>query len=342
MSHIVFDQIISIENLYNAWNEFKKGKRHKSDVQVFEFHLEDNLFKLHWMLKNGYYKHGTYQKFNINDPKLRVIHKASVQDRIVHHAIFKILYPLFDQTFIFDSYSCRVDKGTHKAVKRLELFAKNVSRDYQQPCFVLKCDISKFFNSIDHEILKTIISKKLDDQKAMKLINNIIDSYHTDNGKGVPLGNLTSQLFANIYMNKFDQHVKHKLKERKYIRYTDDFVIISNSEKHLLNLIPKIKFFLNHELQLALHPRKVEIRKLSQGIDFLGYVILPHHKLLRTKSKKRMYRKIKTKCMQYKELEIDQISLDQSIQSYYGMLTHCSSKGLKRKVINIISNTIDN
>jgi retron-type reverse transcriptase len=341
MSHIIFDQIISIENLYNAWNEFKKGKRHKADVQVFEFHLEDNLFKLHWMLKNGYYKHGAYQKFNINDPKPRVIHKASVQDRIVHHAIFKILYPMFDQTFIFDSYSCRNNKGTHKAVKRLNLFIKNVSRHYQESSFVLKCDISKFFNSIDHEILKTIISKKLDDQKAMKLINNIIDSYHTDNGKGVPLGNLTSQLFANIYMNKLDQFMKCTLGQKYYIRYTDDFVIVHNNYMYLNNLIPKIDAFLRDELELLLHPKKVEIRKMSQGVDFLGYVILPHHKLLRTKSKRRMCRKLDVKCKEYKESKIDRISLDQSIQSYYGMLKHCSSKDLKRKVNRIINNSLD-
>lgn len=341
ISHTILDQIINIENLYNAWNEFKKGKRHKADVQEFEFNLEDNLFKLYWILKNGYYKHGPYQKFNIHDPKPRVIHKAIVLDRIVHHAIFYILYPLFDKSFIFDSYSCRVDKGTHKAVKKLNLFTKNVSRNYRQPCFVLKCDISKFFNSIDHEILMVLIADKIKDPKAMILIRKIINSYKTQNGKGLPLGNLTSQLFANIYMNKLDQFIKCKLGEKYYIRYTDDFIIVHHDRHYLEQLIPQIDIFLINHLNLLLHPRKIDIRKLSRGIDFLGYVILPHHKLLRTKSKKRMCKKITDKCKDHKENKINQSSLNQSVQSYYGMLKHCSSKDLKRKINKIISNSLN-
>ncbi len=340
ISHTIFEQIISIENLYNAWNQFKKGKRHKTDVQEFEFYLEDNLFKLHWMLNNGYYRHGAYQRFNIHDPKPRIIHKAIVKDRIVHHAIFYILYPLFDKSFIFDSYSCRVGKGTHKAVERLNLFTKNVSRNYQQHCFVLKCDISKFFNSIDHNILITLIADKVNEPKAMMLIRKIISSYKTQKGKGLPLGNLTSQLFANIYMNKLDQFIKCNLGEKYYIRYSDDFVIAHHDRYYLEQLIQRIDVFLKNHLKLLLHPRKIEIRKISMGIDFLGYVILPHHKLLRTKSKRRMYKKIVAKCKDHNENKMNQSSLNQSIQSYYGMLKHCNSRKLKYRLSKSINDSL--
>ncbi|KKR06679.1 MAG: RNA-directed DNA polymerase (Reverse transcriptase) [Parcubacteria group bacterium GW2011_GWC2_39_14] len=170
MIHNVFDKIISLDNLFSAWSEFRKGKRHKLDVQTFEFNLEDNIFKLHWLLKTGRYQHGNYVSFCVKDPKPRIIHKAPVVDRVLHHAIFRVLYPIFDEMFINDSYSCRINKGTHKAVKQLGSYIQKVSRNYQQNCFVLKCDIKKFFHSIDHQILLSLIQKKITDDKAMDLI----------------------------------------------------------------------------------------------------------------------------------------------------------------------------
>ena len=179
IGHTFFNEIISIENLLLSWFEFRKGKRKRLDVIEFEHNLEDNLFELHWDLKNNLYSHGFYKSFIICDPKRRVIHKATVRDRIVHHAIFRILYPLFDQSFIYDSYSCRLGKGTHKAVLQLEQFLKNVSRNYRQSCYALKCDISQFFASVNHEIIKSLISKKIKDERVLKLIFQIIDSFAT-------------------------------------------------------------------------------------------------------------------------------------------------------------------
>ncbi|MCX6795928.1 MAG: reverse transcriptase/maturase family protein, partial [Candidatus Falkowbacteria bacterium] len=302
-SHI-FENIISLENLFIAWKEFKRGKTKKPDVQKFEMFLEDNLFSLHQELKQKTYKHSNYTSFYISDPKLRHIHKAQVRDRVVHHAVYRILYPLFDKSFIYDSYSCRDKKGTHKAVLRLEDFCRKASSNYTETCYCLKCDIKKFFDSIDHEILLHLIKNKVKDVKVIWSLEEIIKSFGKDAEKGLPLGNLTSQLFANIYLDELDKFIKHRLKARFYLRYTDDFIIVHQDENYLKNLITEISEFLKQDLKLTLHPEKILIRKLRQGIDFLGYVALPHYKVLRTKTKRRMFKKLKVKQAQFYSGEI--------------------------------------
>ncbi|MBI4437506.1 hypothetical protein HY631_00990 [Candidatus Uhrbacteria bacterium] len=189
----MFNQIISLENLFAAWREFRRGKRSRQDVQEFERHLEDNVFLLHDDL-NGRYRHGSYHRFHIFDPKHRIIHKATVRDRLVHHAVYRVLYPVFDRSFIFDSYSCRTRKGTHAAVDRLEQFTRQVSRNNTRPCWALKFDIRKFFDSVDHEILMNILYKKLATAtssssplgrgRAEQLLSDIVGSYSTSNSVG--------------------------------------------------------------------------------------------------------------------------------------------------------------
>ncbi|MFC1788138.1 reverse transcriptase domain-containing protein [Patescibacteria group bacterium] len=173
----MFDEIISLENLFAAWGEFRRGKRGKQDVQEFERDLEDNVFSLHDDLAFRQYKHDKYHRFHIHDPKHRIINKATVRDRLVHHAFYRVLYPIFDRSFIYDSYSCRIGKGTHAAVKRLEVFVRTVSRNYTGPCFALKCDIKKFFDSVDHEILLGILKNKIDCSKTNSLLFEIVNSY---------------------------------------------------------------------------------------------------------------------------------------------------------------------
>lgn len=173
----MFDSIVSLENLFAAWREFRRGKRNKPDVQAFERHAEDGLFALYEDLMTGGYRHGPYKQFHIFDPKHRVIHKACVRDRIVHHAVHRILSPFFDRSFVFDSYSCRVGKGTHAAVDRLVRFARKVSRNWTGPCWALKCDIRKFFDSIDHGTLLGILSRRIPCPKTMALLRTIIGSY---------------------------------------------------------------------------------------------------------------------------------------------------------------------
>lgn len=333
---MTYDNLISIENLFQAWDEFKKGKLKKKDVQEFNRNLEDSLFDLHQKLRSKTYRHGKYQDFYINDPKRRHIHKASVSDRIVHHLLYKYLYEIFDKTFIYDSYSCRLDKGTHKAVKRLKMFTRKVSKNYSGQCWVLKCDIKKFFASVDHKILSTLLRKKIKDKNILWLLREVIQSFRSeiDQDRGIPLGNLTSQIFANIYLNELDQFIKHKLKVKYYLRYADDFLILSKNRKYLEKFAIPISDFLLNQLKLNLHPQKIIFRELSWGIDFLGYIVLPRHILLRTKTKKRMLKRINLKLDDLENRRISEEPFYNTLISYFGLLKHSNSYRLKQEIIN--------
>lgn len=296
-SHVTYEELVSIENLLLAWQEFLPGKRNRKDVQEFGLNLMDNILSLHQDLVNGSYRHGSYQKFFINDPKPRVIHKATVRDRVLHHAAYRMLYPFFDRTFIADSFSCRLGKGTHKAMARFKAFYHTVSLNGMRQCWVLKCDIKKFFHSIDQLVLIRILGQYVKDTRIMALLVEIIGSFNSSSPAmaGLPLGNLTSQLFCNIYMNEFDQFVKHGLKARYYIRYADDFVIFSENKQELENLLPLLQSFLEARLSLALHPGKIFIKTFASGLDFLGWVHFKDHRVLRTATKKRVYRRFNDK-----------------------------------------------
>lgn len=321
-----YNYIISIENLLLAWKEFAQGKKNRKDVQEFEFRLMDNIISLHNELVAKTYNHGSYQAFKICDPKPRDIHKANARDRLLHHAIYRILYPFFDKTFISDSYSCRIGKGTHRAINRFRAFAFKSSINNTKTCWALKCDIRKFFANINHEILLKILKQYIPDKDIVWLLGKIIKSFSgASNWTGLPLGNLTSQLFVNVYMNEFDQFVKHKLKIKYYIRYCDDFVILSDNNEYLHDIISKTSSFLKQKLKLSLHSDKIEIRKHRQGIDFLGYVNFPYHRILRTKTKRRMFQKIEKRIKKLKHDEISKESFNQTFQSYLGVLKHCSS-----------------
>jgi retron-type reverse transcriptase len=320
----LFQEITSLKNLFLAWEEFKKDKTNKIDVKEFKRDCKNNIFGLYKELKNKTYSHSDYYSFYVKDPKLRLINKACVKDRILHHAIFRILYHIFDKSFIYDSYSCRIGKGTHKAVDRLQYFAKKASKNNIRACFILKLDIKKFFDSIDRNILLSLIKRKVKDENAIWLIGKIIRSF----SKGLPLGNITSQLFANVYLNELDWFIKHHLKEKYYIRYCDDFVILSTDRLHLENLIQKVNIFLQNNLNLSLHPNKIEIKKYHQGVDFLGYVCFPYHRVLRLKTKKRMFRNIESKRNNENFFKI--------LESYFGVIKHCDSHKLKKKILKII------
>ncbi len=281
----MFEDIVSVDNLLCAWQEFVNGKRNKPDVQQFQLHLMRNIILLHTALKNKTYRHGGYQTFTIADPKPRVISKACVRDRLVHHAVYRVLYPLFDRRFIFDSYSCRIGRGMHRALNRFAQYALKVSYNNTRTCWVLQCDIRKFFDSIDHEILFTILRTRIRDADTLWLLETIIESFHIAENRGLPLGNLTSQLLVNIYMNEFDQYVKHALKAHCYIRYADDFVVASDDRRELEHLLSAMRAFLHDQLGLDLHPHKVRIATLASGIDFLGWVHFPTHRVLRTTTK---------------------------------------------------------
>jgi retron-type reverse transcriptase len=336
--HDLFPSIVAPEHLFAAWEEFRNGKRSRADVQAFAMRLEENIFSLHRDLACGNYRHGSYSAFTICDPKQRLIHKAPVRDRIVHHAIFSALNPLFESSFIAHSYSCRVGKGTHRAVSALESMLRKGSRNQRKPCFALKCDVHRFFASVDHAILLGMLEKKIKDEALMRLLREIIGSFSSDLApfgcKGIPIGNLTSQLFANVYLNEFDQFMKHALNVKHFIRYTDDFVVVSDDEQHLRMLLPSIRSFLSEILHLTLHPHKVTIRKFKQGIDFLGYVLLPHHRVLRTKTRRRMLRKLHEKAVASSAGLVSKERAEQSLHSYLGVLSHADCYRLSQKLRN--------
>jgi RNA-directed DNA polymerase len=317
-----YSNVISLENLLEAWKEFLNGKRSRSDVQQFERNLMSNLISLHQELTTKSYKHSSYEAFGVADPKPRSIHKASVRDRLLHHALYRKLCPFFDKTFIADSYSCRIGKGTHKAMERFNGFFNRMSDNHTKTVWVLKCDIRKFFASVDQSILMEILKAYISDKDIIWLLAEIIGSfYSTRPNVGLPLGNLTSQLFVNIYMNRFDQFIKHRLKARYYIRYADDFTVMHSSKDYLLEILPKIADFLSDELKLSLHPDKVSIETLASGIDFLGWVHFPKHRVLRTVTKKRMLRGIKRSA-----------GKPETVQSYIGLLKHGNARKLASKV----------
>lgn len=321
LSH-TYQTIASLDNLLEAWQEFVRGKRKRKDVQEFERNLMDNILALHRDLKAKTYTHSAYEAFSISDPKPRSIHKASVRDRLLHHAIYRLLYPFFDKTFVGSSYSCRRDKGNHKAFGHFERLAYRVSRNHTKTVWVLKCDVRKFFASIDQERLLRILERRIPDRDVLWLLGQIIRSFESTRADlGLPLGNLTSQLLVNIYMNEFDQFVKHTLKSKAYVRYADDFVLFSRDKAELERLLPRIETFLWDELRLTLHPDKVFIKTLASGVDFLGWVHFPDHHVVRTTTKRRMYRRLE-------QTEWN----EQSVQSYLGLLSHGNAAKLQEQV----------
>lgn len=303
--------MVSMENLLCAWQEFVRGKRMRADVQMFELHLMDNLLRLNERLAQMTYVHGSYEAFTVSDPKTRSIHKATVCDRVLHRAVYRMLNPFFDGTFIADSFSCRNGKGTHKALDRFRSFAFQASLNHTRTAWVLKCDVRKFFASIHHAALLRLLDERIADKRIVRLLGRIIGSFSsTHPGIGLPLGNLTSQLFANVYMNPLDQFAKHFLKARFYIRYADDFVILSPDREYLRAALHVVRQFLHDHLRLELHPRKITITTVASGVDFLGWVHFPDHRVLRGATRRRMVKSLANN------------PNAQTIASYMGLLTH--------------------
>lgn len=327
----------SVEALFLAWFAFRKGKTQRLDVQEFERHTERNIFRLHEALRKKNYRHSPYESFFIRDPKVRHIRKACVKDRVVHQAVTTVLTRIFEPAFIHDAYSSRLGKGTHLAVKSLQKMARKVSKNLTQTCWSLKCDIRKFYDSVDHAILIQLLEKSIDDENVLWLVKEIIGSFHHERTpkKGVPIGNLTSQIFTNIYLNKLDQFIKQTLKVKHYLRYADDMLFLSSEKGGLEEILPKLECFLRERLKLTLHPKKIILRPLHQGIDFLGYVVLPYHRTLRTATKRRMFRKLSEKHNLCLKGMLSGMSFNQSLQSYFGVLSHANTHILQETIKNL-------
>jgi retron-type reverse transcriptase len=334
----IFGKIASLEHLFHCWDHFRRGKRKRKDIQFFERHLEDNIFQLQHDLVTLQYRHEPYRHFYISDPKQRHISKATVRDRLVHEAVYQVLTEIFDKTFIYHSLSSRIGKGTHMGITQLDRMIKKVSSNGTNPCYALKMDIKRFFDTVNHRLLKLLIRRSIKDEKALVIIDIIIDSFQIRDGElggmGIPLGNVTSQLFANIYLHELDDFIKRKLREKHYLRYCDDFIILSSDGIHLQFLIDPIREFLLEKLLLMLHPKKVGIRKLKQGIDFIGAVLFQNHRLVRTRTKQRMIRRLKKSYEEYLNGKMEVSSMDQKVQSYLGVLSHANQHKLSQAIKN--------
>ena len=345
----LYEKIISFENLILAWKKARKGKTKKVYVIKFEEELFCNLMALHYELKYKTYKPRELETFILRDPKTRVISKSDFRDRIIHHAIINIIEPLFDKTFIYDSCANRKGKGNLFGLKRFEKFMRKVSKNglraknkFQDNNYIvgycLKADIRHYFKEVNHEILIEIIRRKITDEKVIWLIRQILANLPKGqigggrSQKGMPLGNLTSQFFANIYLNELDYFVKHGLKAKYYIRYVDDFVILHSSKEQLEIWKQEIDKFLKEKLKIELHSQKSRIISLSHGVDFVGFRNFYHYKLLR----KRNIRKMLKIIGKYKNGEFSKEKMLESFQGWNAYAKWANTLNLRKKVVRKI------
>lgn len=329
----LYSKLCTYQNLELAWQKARKHKTLKPYVIEFEKNLKENLLMLRTELLLHSYRPKPLETFILRDPKTRVISKSDFRDRVVHHAICNIIEPLFEKVFISDSYANRKGKGTHKAIQKFDDYKRKVSKNNTFPCFVLKADIKHYFDSVNHKTLVEIINKKFRDKKLTWLIKIILSNHKTKlPSKGMPLGNLTSQFFANVYLNELDNFVKHTLKAEHYIRYVDDFVIMHCSAEQLEEYKEKINCFLNERLALQLHPDKSKIRTLHAGTNFLGLRIFSNHKLLKKSNIRKFKNKLSRIHGQYAEKEIAYDDVYAFLEGWLTYAKNANSYNLRKKI----------
>lgn len=344
----VFEQVVDYDNLYRAYLNARLCKRYRYEVLNFSAHLEDNLVKLQKELIERTYTLGKYREFYIYEPKKRLVMAQPFKDRVVQWAIYQVLNPVFAQGYITDSYACIKERGTHKAVKRLHYWLRQVGKKPEKYYF-LKLDISKYFYRIDHDVLMGILKRKIRDDDMIFLLDKIVNSSETNFGlppgkspgevkrsdrvseKGMPVGNLSSQMFANLYLNELDQYCKRTLGIHFYVRYMDDVIILHQDKDQLHEWKRIIDTFLKEKLQLDLN-EKTCIRPITLGVEFCGYKIWNTHIKLRKSTALKMKRNLKKLQKEYAAGEVTVEEAKQTISSYLGILKHCDSYSLKRTI----------
>jgi len=328
----LYQEIISLKNLILAWKKARKGKTRKDYVVNFEKELGRNIKVLHEELKNYIYFPKPMQTFILRDPKTRKISKSDFRDRIVHHALCNIIEPIFDKTFIYDNCANRKGKGSLFALKRFDFFKRKVTYNLSKEAYCFKADIKHYFKEINQNILLEIIERKINCKETTQLIINIVGGGKKFDNKGMPLGNLTSQFFANLYLNELNKFVKHKLRAKYYIRYVDDFVLLHKSKEQLVKWKNDIEFFLKEKLNLELHKDKSKIISLLKGVDFVGFRNFYHFRLLR----KRNVRCINKKIDLFHEGKISYEKMGEIFQGWNSYSKWANSYKLKKKLANKI------
>lgn len=329
-----FNKNLTFEKLLQAHQRARVHKTYKTEVIKFELNLENNLTNLLNNMKNGKYHLGKYYSFKVYEPKERVINALPYVDRIVHQwYVEEFVKPYIVPKFINTSFACLKDKGTHKAVEEVSNQLRDFKRDYGD-FWILKCDISKFFYSIDPYVLFKILQKYIADKKLLKFTHLLLfDGRNASDKVGIPIGNYTSQFFANIYLNELDQYVKRTLKIKYYTRYMDDFIILAKTKNECILLKQQIENFLATKLHLSLND-KSRIYPYKMGVNFCGYRIFTTHKLLRTNSKKKIKRQVKHWNKLYHKNNLNIHNTMQSINSWLGHSKHCNSYNLQKKILN--------
>ncbi|HOX40304.1 MAG TPA: reverse transcriptase/maturase family protein [Candidatus Brocadiia bacterium] len=341
----LFDRVCSFGNLHTAYRRARRGKRDKAEVIGFDFDQEKEIIRLESELSDGSYRPGEYRSFYIYEPKRRVISAAPFRDRVVHHAICNVIEPIFEERFIFDSYACRKNKGSHKALDRYTRYSRQFSH-------VLKADIVQYFPSVDHDALMALLEKRITDRSLMDLMAMIVsggkdvfrdeyrmvyfpgdDLFAALRPRGLPIGNLTSQFFANIYLDPLDHFVKEELRIPAYIRYCDDFVVFGNDRSSLEDVRNAIDGFLR-DFRLVLHPRKSVIFRVKDGVPFLGFLIFPDHRLLLHRSVTRAGRRLRETAEEYADGLISEEDVRQRVMAWLGHVSHGDTWKLRKKLLS--------
>ncbi len=358
---------IELEEFFEAYFNCRSNKRNTANATAFEVDYESNLVQLCKEINNETYQIGRSIAFTVDKPVKREIFAADFRDRVVHHLIIGKLNQLFEKQFIHDSYSCRVGKGTHFGIQRIDRFIRQCSANYTNDCYILKLDLQGFFMSINKNILfeklERFIKEKYyypDKDLLIKLCKQVIfnDStknciikgsksdwdnlpqtkslFHSQSNCGLPIGNLTSQVFANFYMDSFDHFVKHDLKIRYYGRYVDDFVIVYEDKEYLKKLIPILSEYLQSELQVTIHPKKIYLQHYTKGVKFLGTVIKPNRIYIANRSKGNFYNAIEKQnkiVLDHKPTKEEKAAFLSSMNSYLGIMKHYKSYNLRKRMI---------
>jgi retron-type reverse transcriptase len=340
----LYDQLCSFENLYWAFRAARKGKRGLPHVARFEYGLEHELFQVQDELCSGAYQPGPYRSFYRTEAKRRLISAAPFRDRVVHHALVQVIEPLFDRRFIFDSYANRVGKGAHKALDRCTHFMR-ASR------YVLPCDVRQFFPSIDHALLRDALARVIRDDQVLALADRILatgvgvldeeyamqwfpgdDLWAAARPRGLPLGNLTSQFWANVYLDAFDQHVKRDLKCRRYLRYVDDSLAFDDDKGRLNELRAAMLDFLAR-LRLTLHEESAQARPVAEGVTFLGFVVYADHRRLKADRGHAFRRRLWALARACNAGQIAADRVTASAQGWAAHAAHGDTHGLRRAVL---------
>lgn len=325
---ISFDDIVTLNNVYDAWIDFSTGKKKRRDLQAFALRIEDELLELTEHLQTNAYQHGGYERFVVHDPVRRVIHKATVRDRVVHRLLYNALLPPFHRRWMDCSYSCRPGFGQHKSIASFERMLRQATQNGTRDVWVLKCDVRKFFDSINHRILMERLSFCISDHRIIELLRHVVDSYETRMGYGLPIGNLTSQMFANVYLHELDRFAKHILRCRWYARYADDAVFLCLSQKEAANILGSVADYLKDELFLYLHPNKIVLREDAWGADWLGRVLMPGYQVLRPSTRRRMMRRVDQVVFNG-----DAACLDAVLASYNGLLVGTARRSIDSELL---------